>query len=210
MKIIRLALICATSVLLLACKHEESVTLDTDVVADSIIDGYGYVDLGLPSKRLWAVNNVGAEKPEGLGDYYQWGAVKPMSVYSWKTYSVESFEDVATKQWGEKWRMPKEEECYELIYQCTWIWAQLHGVQGYKVVGKNNKWIFLPAAGYKKNQEYSNTGVYGEYWSSDASKAQDDNLRAQGIHFEKSVVSELLDNRCWGFVVRPVLAIEIE
>lgn len=32
-----------------------------------------YVDLGLPSGTLWATYNVGASKPEGLGNHYAWG-----------------------------------------------------------------------------------------------------------------------------------------
>ena len=36
-----------------------------------------YVDLGLPSGNLWATKNVGAERPEDVGDYYAWGADAP-------------------------------------------------------------------------------------------------------------------------------------
>lgn len=32
-----------------------------------------YVDLGLPSHTLWATRNIGANKPEELGDYFAWG-----------------------------------------------------------------------------------------------------------------------------------------
>lgn len=35
-----------------------------------------YVDLNLPSGRLWATCNVGAELPEEFGNYYAWGEVK--------------------------------------------------------------------------------------------------------------------------------------
>lgn len=45
-----------------------------------------YVDLGLPSKTLWATCNVGATKPEEFGDYFAWGETKPKSYYSWDTY----------------------------------------------------------------------------------------------------------------------------
>lgn len=37
------------------------------------IDAHEYVDLGLPSKTLWATCNVGAEKPEDYGLYFAWG-----------------------------------------------------------------------------------------------------------------------------------------
>jgi hypothetical protein len=46
-----------------------------------------YVDLGLPSGTLWATSNVGADKPEGLGDYFAWGETKPKTVYEWATYA---------------------------------------------------------------------------------------------------------------------------
>ena len=36
-------------------------------------NGHEYVDLGLPSGTLWATCNVGAETPEGYGDYFAWG-----------------------------------------------------------------------------------------------------------------------------------------
>ncbi len=46
-----------------------------------------YVDLGLPSGTLWAISNVGADKPEGLGDYFAWGETKPKTVYEWSSYA---------------------------------------------------------------------------------------------------------------------------
>lgn len=36
-------------------------------------NGYGYVDLGLPSGTLWATCNIGASKPSESGLYFQWG-----------------------------------------------------------------------------------------------------------------------------------------
>lgn len=38
---------------------------------------YEYVDLGLPSGTLWATFNVGAAKPEDVGDRFQWGETTP-------------------------------------------------------------------------------------------------------------------------------------
>ena len=37
------------------------------------LNGYEYVDLGLPSGTLWAKCNVGASKPEESGLYFAWG-----------------------------------------------------------------------------------------------------------------------------------------
>lgn len=47
-----------------------------------------YVDLGLPSGTLWATYNVGANTPEGYGDYFTWGETKPKDVY-----------DMASNKW---------------------------------------------------------------------------------------------------------------
>ena len=46
-----------------------------------------YVNLGLPSGTLWATSNVGADTPEGLGDYFAWGETKPKTVYEWSSYA---------------------------------------------------------------------------------------------------------------------------
>lgn len=45
-----------------------------------------YVDLGLPSGTLWATCNVGADTPEGYGDYFAWGETQPKTTYNWSTY----------------------------------------------------------------------------------------------------------------------------
>ena len=36
-------------------------------------NGYGYVDLGLPSGTLWATMNVGADSITDNGLYFAWG-----------------------------------------------------------------------------------------------------------------------------------------
>ena len=54
-----------------------------------------YVDLGLPSKTVWATCNVGAKSAEEYGNFYAWGETKPKSDYSWSTYTLPS--DSVTK-----------------------------------------------------------------------------------------------------------------
>ena len=51
----------------------------------------GYVDLGLPSGILWATCNVGADTPEGFGDYFAWGDTLPKERYDWKSYRYCNF-----------------------------------------------------------------------------------------------------------------------
>ena len=48
--------------------------------------GHECVDLGLPSGTLWATCNVGADKPEGYGNYFAWGEIQPKETYNWSNY----------------------------------------------------------------------------------------------------------------------------
>jgi len=45
-----------------------------------------YVDLGLPSGLKWATCNVGADRPELVGNYYAWGEDAPKKKYVIKNY----------------------------------------------------------------------------------------------------------------------------
>ena len=56
----------------------------------SNISYYGHdgVDLGLPSGTLWATCNVGADTPEGYGDYFAWGETYPKDTYNWSNYNT--------------------------------------------------------------------------------------------------------------------------
>ena len=49
-----------------------------------------YVDLGLPSRTLWATCNIGAENPWDYGDYFAWGETKGYNngkkTFDWSTY----------------------------------------------------------------------------------------------------------------------------
>ena len=155
------------------------------------------VDLGLPSGTKWASMNIGAKSVEGKGNLYAWGETLPKDVYDYNNYKwgtlknytygsitmnftkysqedglnvLSSDDDAATQNWGTKWRMPTEEECLELIKECTWQMTDDYcgtSVWGLIVTGKNGASIFLPAAGIY----YVGTGQtyydrFVEYWSS--------------------------------------------
>ena len=62
------------------------------------INGFEYVDLGLPSGTLWATCNVGATTPEGYGDYFAWGDTQPKYYYDWITYKYAN---------GTSWENPQ-------------------------------------------------------------------------------------------------------
>ena len=51
-----------------------------------ILNGYEWIDLGLPSGLKWATCNVGAKTPEEYGDYFAWGETEPKDYYDWSTY----------------------------------------------------------------------------------------------------------------------------
>ena len=64
---------------------------DSIVDDNGSIDGHDYVDLGLPSSTLWATCNIGADTPEGYGDYFAWGENEPKEFYGWKNYKYGRF-----------------------------------------------------------------------------------------------------------------------
>ena len=77
--------------------------------------------------------------------------------------TLDSEDDAATAIRGKEWRMPTIEEFQELVDKCTWVWTQdTKGNYGYKVTGKTGYYIFLPAAGYKR--EYTVDSQYNGFY----------------------------------------------
>ncbi len=155
-----------------------------------------YVDLGLPSGTLWATCNVGANAPEEYGDYFAWGETQTKSTYNFSTYqycrngnqdqltkycdsvsygyngftdnltTLLPEDDAATANWGSGWRMPTETEWEELLQNTTHTWTTQNGVNGYLFTASNGNSLFLPAAGFRWNDELISAGSWGKYWSS--------------------------------------------
>lgn len=152
--------------------------------ADGVIGGHEYVDLGLPSGTLWATYNVGATSPYEKGDYFAWGEVEPREDFSWENYKFfERYEvdpnngewavlenigndisgteyDAARYQWGNGWRLPNEQERYELRMLCWCNGPTIeNGVKGVRIHGPNEHSIFLPVCGFGLwyGQELSST-----------------------------------------------------
>lgn len=149
----------------------------TSLGTTGTVDGYEYVDLGLPSGLKWATCNVGATSPEEYGNYYAWGEISPKSEYTRENcvmygntdvleYSGNPQYDAATANWGTEWRTPEYQEFRELVNECTWTWQTQDGVSGYKVTGPNGNYIFLPAAGIMDGTTHDSPGTYGGYWIS--------------------------------------------
>lgn len=201
--------------------EEMSFTTETPAVPE-------YVDLGLSVK--WATFNVGASKPEEYGDYFAWGETTTKTTYNWSTYKycngsddsltkynnsssygtvdnktqLDLSDDAARANWGGAWRMPTKAEQDELRENCTWTWTTQNGVNGYRVTSKSNgNSIFLPAAGYYRNDSsLYGAGSHGDYWS--RSLYTDSPSRAYHFYFHSSSVDLHYFNRHYGQSVRPV------
>ena len=122
-------------------------------------NGFEYVDLGLPSKTMWATCNVGADKPEDNGLLFQFGHIdgyKSMDenhklktnaqnledgsareyipiTSSGKIYKeneiLDFADDVAHINMGGVWRMPTKDELEELYDNTTHRVETINGVQ---------------------------------------------------------------------------------
>lgn len=142
-----------------------------------------FVDLGLSVK--WATCNLGASKPEEYGNYYAWGETVSKGLFTWDTYKwrrgntltkytgtdnkkrLDPNDDVATVKLGEKCHIPTKQEWEELTNYCMWERVTQKGVLGFKVTSyETGKSIFLPLAGFKKDNEYILEGTFGLYGSS--------------------------------------------
>ena len=138
-----------------------------------------FVDLGLPSHKLWARWNIGANTPEDYGEYYAWGEIVTKSNYTEQNYSynhdvtlttLPNINDVAHMKWGNGWHMPTKEDFDELLENTTQAWTTRFGVPGYlfssTVEGYHSRSIFFPAAGFYDYQGMPlSTGYAGNYWS---------------------------------------------
>ena len=121
-----------------------------------------YVDLGLPSKIMWAKCDLGATSPEKYGDEYSWGETWTKTNYDYyyftdivegqytkydsrdKRFFLEKEDDVAYLRLGEGWRYPTWNEVQELYDNCTVTESTLNGWPGVMFVSKNNNnYIFF-------------------------------------------------------------------
>ena len=196
------------------------------------MDGYGYVDLGLPSGLLWAYSNIGATNPEDYGNYYAWGETETKETYDWSTYrycngsettltkycydesygndgftdtltTLEADDDAATINWGSNWRMPTQTEMQELVDNCDTTWTTQNGVAGMLFTSRTNgNSIFLPAAGGRVDSSLSAAGSFGYYWSSSLSSS--DTYNAWDLYFNSGDCSMGRSYRYYGLSVRAV------
>ena len=217
--------------------HDTTIVTKHDTtyipVADHAPDGVEAVDLGLPSGTKWASFNIGAESPEGYGNYYAWGEVKTKANYAWSTYkyakkdaekltkyctkstfgyngfvdkkkTLELGDDAAYALWGGTWHMPTESEWDELFNNCTWTWTTKNNVNGYLVKSNtNSNSIFLPAAGNYNGTSLNDAGSSGGYWSVRLYSTRPDRVLCHSFNSTTSQGSSFF-SRCNGLPIRPV------
>ena len=186
-----------------------------------------FIDLGLPSRTLWACCNVDTEHPENqspanYGGYYAWGETEEKTSYSWANYThCEGIEgtcryigddiagteyDVAHVKWGGAWVIPSLSQFNELLNNCTSQSTTMDDVVGRLFTGPSGGTIFLPAAGYRWGEDCFSDGTHGFYWSS----TQD--LSSSDISFNLTLLcldilndaTQSEDLRFSGVSVRPV------
>lgn len=147
------------------------------------------IDLGLPSGRLWAAQNVGAH---AMSDYGL----------------LMDFDTANAIEFLDGWHLPTKEDFQELYDNCTSEWTTINGNPGRMFTSKiNGHQIFLPAAGWSwfDDDEHGTTlyyrGTGGLYWSSSYYSASN----AHYLCFRSGGVGpQYYSDRRYGFSVRAV------
>ena len=131
-------------------------------------NGFEYVDLGLPSKTMWATCNVGGDKPEDNGLLFQFGHIDGYKYMdenhkfktntqnledgsareyipitsSGKVYKTNEIlnlaDDAAHVNMGGKWRMPIHTQYSEMFDNTTQKVETINGVKGMLFTSKIN------------------------------------------------------------------------
>ena len=173
-----------------------------------------FVDLGLPSGRLWATCNIGAEKPTHCGDYFAWGATEPYNLMDCDTDNYDNTEaakliemddahDAAKVLWGKEWRMPNLTDFVELIDYCDYHSEEIDGILcGVYSSNVNDNKLIIPSAGYVSNESTFNRGILGGCWG----RSHVSSVEALVLfsYSRRCLVNG--DGREYGYPVRPVRA----
>ena len=161
-----------------------------------------FIDLGLPSKTMWNLYNVGSMHPEYHGKYYAWSEKKDKSDYTWSNYSqsASNFQNYSFGYWNGNPNIlhyldffepdeygltlsydydiyangiPTKADFTELINNCTMKETTVSGVKGVLFTSKKNgKTIFLPYSGSCYDGKTPADGTASYYWTSTSSDSQ--------------------------------------
>ena len=196
-------------------------------------NGFEYVDLGLPSKTMWATCNVGADKPEDEGLLFQFGRVdgykyrdsnnqfitNSQRTTSGKVYKKNDIldlgDDAAHVNMGGKWRMPTgsyssstdkfDGDWGELLNNTTHEVVTINGVQGILFTSKiNEHQLFIPfMQGYWSDGRFAGAGSDASVLSSQVRPSNV--IYAYSLDFDSSGYANVGSNfRSCAFSVRGV------
>lgn len=139
------------------------------------VDKPQFIDLGLPSGKLWATENV---KDENGNEAYL-------------TF------DEAVQTFGKN--LPSKEDWKELFDNSSYSWNEER--KGYDVTGPNGNSIFLPAAGCRYGASVCGVGRHGYYWSLSVG---DERFAYDVSFYSGNLLPQYYHSRYYGFSVRLV------
>ena len=180
----------------------------------------------------WADRNIGADAPWEYGLYFWWGDTtghRPSGTrfeFSFKDSNCPTYgkgtdqlrsegwitsngvlarsHDAAHVKWGGSWRMPTDQDFYDLRSKCDWEWTTMNGVKGSIVRGRGtcaSNSIFLPSAGRGDRTFFNGTDSGGLYWSSVPHSYSSSACLLYFYYYGQSVERS---GRFNGFPIRPV------
>ncbi|MDO4525143.1 MAG: hypothetical protein Q4B61_07395 [Bacteroidales bacterium] len=153
-----------------------------------MINGYEYVDLGLPSGTLWASYDIGATKVGEFGDFFMWGEVEPKDpdgdwgdddhkyiiddAYvkyndSDRKRTLDPEDDAASVLWGNDWKIPSCTDWRELMMFCD---LELKG-DAIVFIGPNGNELHFTKYLY---EVYEDSDFSCSWWSSELDESDDD------------------------------------
>ena len=125
---------------------------------DTPFNNHEYIDLDLPSHKLWAKYNVGASSETEYGKYFQYGfgehdytETQGTSSYSGTEDPLSLTADTAWNVMGGKWVTPTKADYEELLAYTNHALATIDGVNGVKFTSTattTTAYLFIPFGGY--------------------------------------------------------------
>lgn len=194
--------------------------------------GIEWVDLGLPSRTLWAKCNLGAFTETENGDFYMWGSTTPDNNHAcnWtnapfnngsETFNSSYFDsfksewldssnnlkpefDAAYKATNGIAHIPTDIEWQELINNTTVSSASISGVNGRKFTSKTDasKYIFIPITLLSCRIESAFTTYSNSRFWSSTLASSTTNAWVYDISTQG--IGKTYDSLCNGLHIRPV------
>lgn len=198
-------------------------------------NAHAYVDMGLPSGKLWGTMNVGATTETEPGLFFAWAditgytaeqvanGVKQFSRYDYVyldsddnfskyTYDgdyiseLELMDDAARVHWKGNWRVPSTTEFTELFNNSSYAFETRDGVNGLTLTSKiNGNKLFFPTTGFAMNGEVKNLTTIGSCWARDTYWGNSMLMQGMFFTYPESVTPNGIDARYLGFSIRPIL-----